>query len=296
MLRVVAAVLHLGNIVFLSDASEGSEIKEIKSLDAAASLLQLAPADLTRALCEKVLKVGGAPIKKVRSKIDAERTRDSICKAMYVRLFDYVVAAINAKLASVSDPTEDSSAGAGAAEGAAEADSSGFGRSIGLLDLFGFESFVVNSFEQLNINYANEKLQQFFVFCIFQERAPHPCPYDPPHPHPYDPIFLHPHSIPSLPVRSGISPSPFHPAPTRPSRPIPSHPIPSHLTSYPVPSHPIPSHLTSYPVPSHSTLRRPATSHHNRPLPSLSPLFRSKREPTETMVSFGPRLLYLTTR
>ena len=128
--------------------------------------------------------------------MDAERTRDSVAKAIYARLFDAVVAAVNAELQAVSGAVEAANKGASAED-----------RSIGLLDLFGFEAFQINSFEQaanpnnsdappdrflllpvryllhttyhlpsvqLNINYANEKLQQFFVYCVFQaEEAVH---------------------------------------------------------------------------------------------------------------------------
>ena len=69
---------------------------------------------------------------------------------IYVRLFDWLVARINDFIAngeSLSDV-----------------------RYIGLLDIFGFEKFESNSFEQLYINFTNEKLQQFFLACVFKVR------------------------------------------------------------------------------------------------------------------------------
>ena len=104
----------------------------------------------SQGLTERVLKVGGSVVRKASTPEVAERTRDSLAKGIYVRMFDVLVATINAELERVSsvkdtDPNWD--------------------RSVGLLDLFGFESFLINSFEQLCINYANEKLQQESLNC-----------------------------------------------------------------------------------------------------------------------------------
>jgi len=79
----------------------------------------------------------------------AQFTRDSLAKASYERLFSWIVRTVN-KCIAVSD----TGATAGAGEG---------GRGIGILDIYGFEIFEVNSFEQLCINYVNEKLQQIFI-------------------------------------------------------------------------------------------------------------------------------------
>jgi myosin heavy subunit len=106
----------------------------------------------TQALLSKVIKVSGSKVRKPRSMVDAGRTRDSICKTMYGRLFDVLVATLNTELMGISG-----------SDGSDAED-----RCIGLLDLFGFEAHEKNSFEQLNINYANEKLQQLFIFAIFQ--------------------------------------------------------------------------------------------------------------------------------
>ena len=86
----------------------------------------------------------------------AEATRDAAIKAIYVRLFDWVVGRVNASICGSLD--DDGKAG----------ETGGF--YTGLLDIFGFEVFTFNSFEQLCINYANEKLHQYFLKQVGRRR------------------------------------------------------------------------------------------------------------------------------
>ena len=91
-------------------------------------------------------------------KIDCLSTRDTFAKALYEKLFNWLVKRLNKSISSknyekmqfediIKDP----------------------GRlSIGLLDIFGFEVFKINSFEQICINFANEKLQQLYVAYVFK--------------------------------------------------------------------------------------------------------------------------------
>ena len=81
---------------------------------------------------------------------EAKAARDSVAKEAYSRVFDWLVSLINAKL------------------GANIEDADTF---IGILDIFGFEYFEVNSFEQLCINYCNEKLQQVYIQFMFKKEA-----------------------------------------------------------------------------------------------------------------------------
>ena len=78
----------------------------------------------------------------------AAHSRDALVKAVYVNLFDWLVGQINGSL---------------------EGDSEGAPSFIGILDIYGFEVFETNSFEQLCINYANEQLQQHFIVHTFRE-------------------------------------------------------------------------------------------------------------------------------
>ena len=81
-----------------------------------------------------------------RSPTEAADARDALAKVLYGRVFDWLVAAVNAKLSCQQ---------------------SSVSHVIGMLDIFGFEIFELNSFEQLCINYANEKLQNLFNHHVF---------------------------------------------------------------------------------------------------------------------------------
>eukprot|EP01094_Clydonella_sp_ATCC50884_P004683 TRINITY_DN13717_c0_g1_i1.p1 TRINITY_DN13717_c0_g1~~TRINITY_DN13717_c0_g1_i1.p1 ORF type:complete len:1028 (+),score=338.91 TRINITY_DN13717_c0_g1_i1:131-3085(+) len=142
---VLAAVLHLGNITFVADG-EGSSISSDPSV--AASLLGVDAAMLERALCSRsVSRGGGGPGARATSSYTvklsvekAEDNRDALAKTLYSRMFDWLVNRINEL---ISDNTSEFN--------------------IGVLDIYGFEIFQNNSFEQMCINYVNEKLQQIFI-------------------------------------------------------------------------------------------------------------------------------------
>ncbi|XP_058611321.1 myosin VIa isoform X5 [Onychostoma macrolepis] len=155
MFRVVAGVLHLGNIDFeeAGSTSGGCVLKKTcgQSLEFCAELLGLDEEDLRVSLTTRVMHTtaGGAKGTAIKVPLKVEQAssaRDALAKAIYSRLFDHVVTRINQCFPF------DSSA-----------------HFIGVLDIAGFEYFEHNSFEQFCINYCNEKLQQFFNERILKE-------------------------------------------------------------------------------------------------------------------------------
>jgi len=143
ILRIVAAILHMSNIKFRLDDKEVCHIEENTkpSLEKAADLLGVTAEAMTKCMCYRTLKIGGQVISKPYNMDTSIVNRDSMCKSMFSKMFDWVVDTIN-KVMYVGK-TEQC-------------------MWIGILDVFGFECFAYNSFEQLCINLANERLQQFF--------------------------------------------------------------------------------------------------------------------------------------
>ncbi|KAI4340198.1 hypothetical protein MLD38_025060 [Melastoma candidum] len=149
--RIIAAILHLGNIEFTSqdDANESAEVKAGESkhhLETTTELLMCDREMLEDVLCRRLMITPEETIKKSLDPEGAAINRDGLAKTIYSRLFDWLVAKINVTIGQ--DP------------------SSQF--FIGVLDIYGFESFQNNSFEQFCINYTNEKLQQHFNHNIFK--------------------------------------------------------------------------------------------------------------------------------
>ncbi|KAJ9563359.1 hypothetical protein OSB04_008519 [Centaurea solstitialis] len=148
--RVVAAILHLGNVEFLKGKEpDSSKIKDDKSfyhLRTAAELLMCDEKSLEESLCERVIVTPDGNITKPLDPASAALSRDALAKTVYSRLFDWLVDKINNSIGQ--DPTAKSI--------------------IGVLDIYGFESFKINSFEQLCINLTNEKLQQHFNQHVFK--------------------------------------------------------------------------------------------------------------------------------
>ena len=159
--KVVAAILHLGNVKFKAQVLrrqgsdiDGCKVVDAKPMEAAAQLLGVTPAALEKALCERSYTTLGETAIIPRTPVEADDARDALAKGLYAGLFAYLRNAINAVLGR-----------AGLGE---EKDR----RQIGVLDIFGFEILQTNSFEQLCINFCNEKLQSHFneeCFRIEQE-------------------------------------------------------------------------------------------------------------------------------
>nr|XP_025971790.1 unconventional myosin-Ig isoform X1 [Dromaius novaehollandiae] len=154
--KILAAILHLGNVAFVAEG-ETAAVADAGLLAVLAELTATGPERLQQALLARTVAAGGGElIEKGHSTKEAAYARDACAKAVYERLFGWIVGRINAGIA------------------ARDYDARRHGKStvIGVLDIYGFEIFDTNSFEQFCINYCNEKLQQLFIELILrQEQA-----------------------------------------------------------------------------------------------------------------------------
>ncbi|XP_042055501.1 myosin-17-like [Salvia splendens] len=148
--KVVAAILHLGNIEFAKGKEiDSSVIKDEKSrfhLNMTAELLKCDVKSLEDALIKRVMVTPEEVITRTLDPEAALGSRDALAKTIYSRLFDWIVEKINTSIGQ--DPHSKAI--------------------IGVLDIYGFESFKHNSFEQFCINFTNEKLQQHFNQHVFK--------------------------------------------------------------------------------------------------------------------------------
>ena len=163
VLCVLAGLLHLGNLDFRG--ADSATLASDTRLKSACALLGCGLEDIRMATTARRLKVGREWITKQLTAREAAESVDALSKALYERLFDYLVVAINEGLATATAAAREAD-GVSAAAVAADADGSSL-PFFGVLDIFGFECFDVNSLEQLAINYANEKLQGHFNRTIF---------------------------------------------------------------------------------------------------------------------------------
>uniref|UniRef100_A0A8C4I376 Myosin-10 n=1 Tax=Dicentrarchus labrax TaxID=13489 RepID=A0A8C4I376_DICLA len=147
MLKVVSAVLQFGNIVFKKERNtDQASMPENTVAQKLCHLLGMNVMEFTRAILTPRIKVGRDYVQKAQTKEQADFAVEALAKATYERLFRWLVHRINKAL----DRTK--------RQGASF---------IGILDIAGFEIFELNSFEQLCINYTNEKLQQLFNHTMF---------------------------------------------------------------------------------------------------------------------------------
>ena len=163
LLSLISGILHLGNVNFGDDDVDG----QVTGLDTttgdsnaglthAAEMVGVQASELLTCLTQQNMHVSGATIIKMQSKAQAVDKRNSVAKSIYAMIFNWLVGKIN----STISPSKEA-----------------WGY-IGLLDIYGFENFDnLNSFEQLLINYANEKLQSHFnkvwYICIIFDRLYH---------------------------------------------------------------------------------------------------------------------------
>uniref|UniRef100_A0A0K0FAB5 Unconventional myosin heavy chain 6 (inferred by orthology to a C. elegans protein) n=1 Tax=Strongyloides venezuelensis TaxID=75913 RepID=A0A0K0FAB5_STRVS len=150
--KTLASLLHIGNIIYnvgTFNNIESVEINDLLTIQKIGTLLQLDINDITSALTTKTLIMRNEKVVSSLEAIQALNIRDALVKVIYGKLFVYIINKIND---AIYKPTMNNNNR----------------KSIGILDIFGFENFQTNSFEQLCINFANEHLQQFFVKHVFK--------------------------------------------------------------------------------------------------------------------------------
>ncbi|XP_051776611.1 unconventional myosin-Va isoform X2 [Erpetoichthys calabaricus] len=145
--RVLAAILHLGNVEIKDRDADSSIIPPNNAhLTVFCDLMGVTYQDMSHWLCHKKLITATETYIKPFPKLQAINARDALAKHIYAKLFSWIVDHVNKALhATVKQHSF-----------------------IGVLDIYGFETFEINSFEQFCINYANEKLQQQFNMHVFK--------------------------------------------------------------------------------------------------------------------------------
>uniref|UniRef100_A0A8B9VNT7 Myosin VA n=1 Tax=Anas zonorhyncha TaxID=75864 RepID=A0A8B9VNT7_9AVES len=145
--RILAGILHLGNVEFASRDSDSCAIPPKNDpLTIFCDLMGVEYEEMAHWLCHRKLATATETYIKPISKLHAINARDALAKHIYANLFNWIVDHVNKALHSTVKQHS----------------------FIGVLDIYGFETFEINSFEQFCINYANEKLQQQFNMHVFK--------------------------------------------------------------------------------------------------------------------------------
>ena len=161
VMRSLCVILQLGNITFDSEIQDGAErsvILSVNDLNKLSSLMGVSSSEINTALTKRFMNTRGEEFTIFLKPNEARDGCDALAKEIYARVFDLLVTKCN----EATKPP--------AARGSGKSrptDSQEYG-TISLLDIFGFECFTVNLFEQLCITYANELLQQKYVVNTFQ--------------------------------------------------------------------------------------------------------------------------------
>ncbi|XP_060573083.1 unconventional myosin-Va-like isoform X4 [Ruditapes philippinarum] len=145
--QIFSAVLHFGNVKINEKDGESSEMApKDPSVGIACKLFGVDESQMRTWICNKKITTVGETLTKPLTAAQASFAQDALSKCIYSKLFDWIVTQINKALVSQTK----------------------LHRFIGVLDIYGFETFQINSFEQFCINYANEKLQQIFNMHVFK--------------------------------------------------------------------------------------------------------------------------------
>ncbi|KAF9538125.1 hypothetical protein EC957_007221 [Mortierella hygrophila] len=146
LFRVIAAILHLGNISITQDRSDQAQLKDTSIAEKVCHVLGIPLSEFVKGLLKPKVKAGREWVVQARTDQQVLYSIEALSTALYERMFDSIIGRINL---AIDTPGKK------------------FTTFIGVLDIAGFEIFEVNSFEQLCINYTNEKLQQFFNHHMF---------------------------------------------------------------------------------------------------------------------------------
>ncbi|KAI5965555.1 MYO1 [Candida pseudojiufengensis] len=144
--RMLASILWIGNISFVEDESGNAAIRDDSVTNFVAYLLDVNPEILKKSIIEKTIETShgmkrGSTYHVPLNIVQATAVRDALAKGIYNNLFEWIVERVNKSLSGGQQSS----------------------KSVGILDIYGFEIFEHNSFEQICINYVNEKLQQIFI-------------------------------------------------------------------------------------------------------------------------------------
>uniref|UniRef100_A0A3Q3E9S7 Myosin ID n=1 Tax=Labrus bergylta TaxID=56723 RepID=A0A3Q3E9S7_9LABR len=150
--KILATILHLGNLTFGVDG-DVTLIENPKLVSVIRDLLSTKEENVEKAMLYRTVATGRDVIEKQHTTQEASYGRDALAKAMYERLFCWIVGRIN-DIIEVKNY---------------DARIHGKNTVIGVLDIYGFEIFQNNSFEQFCINYCNEKLQQLFIQLVLKQ-------------------------------------------------------------------------------------------------------------------------------
>nr|XP_039269544.1 unconventional myosin-Ia-like isoform X1 [Styela clava] len=152
VLQAIAIVLKLGNITYKGRSAmngmEGCSVEDMKEIEELSEILGVKPDKFATTITQRTMKAREDKVTCTLSASGAAYARDALCKAIYSRLFTWLVQRINQSIQSTTKARR---------------------KVMGVLDIYGFEVFDNNSFEQFIINYCNEKLQQIFIELTLKE-------------------------------------------------------------------------------------------------------------------------------